>query len=490
MTREVELKLDVDPPSLDAVRHSTALAGLEASAHAQLARYYDTPTGSLSRAGFSLRIRRSGDRHVQTLKLGKKGSAGLFDRQEWEWDVPSLKVDLAVLHDTAAGPLLKRNARLERLFEVETERTSWKEEGIAVTLDEGSLRTDTSETGISELEFEADGAAPDALFALARTIGREAALRLGVLSKAERGQRLADGRIGRIAKAEPVALPEDPTVAQGFSAIANNCLRHYRLNEMVLLDRPDPNALHQARVAMRRLRSSFSFFGNVIRDAEYERLREEVRWFTAKLGPVRNLDVMLKRLPAKMKREEKAVRAALEQAREEAYATAWDAINSQRHRALMLDLLEWLALGSWRGTRKAAAPLTAFAAKRLDRRWRKVRDAGRALDALDAEPRHRLRIDIKKMRYAAEFLADIHRDEGIAGRRKAFLGALEELQEQLGHLNDTATGQDIAGTLSLSVNQQEIVHRLTARAYDEAECLAAAGQAYRQLREAGPYWRS
>ena len=75
--------------------------------------------------------------------------------------------------------------------------------------------------------------------------------------------------------------------------IANACIQHYRLNEPLVIATRDAAALHQTRVAMRRLRSAFTLFRPALHGAEYQRLRNELRWFTAQLGDARNLDVYL-----------------------------------------------------------------------------------------------------------------------------------------------------------------------------------------------------
>src|SRR5688572_27892296 len=83
--------------------------------------------------------------------------------------------------------------------------------------------------------------------------------------------------------------------ARGFAAIAQSCLRHFRLNEPLIIKHREPDALHQARVAMRRLRSALSLFRPAVFDADFPGLREELRWFTGQLGHARNLDVLLLR---------------------------------------------------------------------------------------------------------------------------------------------------------------------------------------------------
>ena len=159
---------------------------------------------------------------------------------------------------------------------------------------------------------------------------------------------------------------------------------------------------------MRRLRTAFSLFRPVIADTEYERLREELRWFTGELGDARNLDVLLNRLATSFEgREGEQLRERLEAARERAYAQVREALASLRLRRLMLDLVAWIETGSWRANEDARKPLAEFAVRRLDRRWRTVRRSGKIVTELEAEPLHRLRIEVKKLRYAIEFTASI-----------------------------------------------------------------------------------
>src|SRR3546814_19805479 len=77
----------------------------------------------------------------------------------------------------------------------------------------------------------------------------------GVQSKAERGYRLT-GPAPTMVKAELVKLAAGMTAADAFRHIAQSCVRQFRLNEALLLAGRDAGALHQVRVALRRLRSA------------------------------------------------------------------------------------------------------------------------------------------------------------------------------------------------------------------------------------------
>ena len=202
--------------------------------------------------------------------------------------------------------------------------------------DEGEIAGGDNSQRLCELELELlDGQAAD-LLAAARQIADEVPMRVGVLSKAERGFALADGTLGRVNKAVPLAVDARMTVGDAFALIAHACIRHYRLNEPLVIATQAPPVLHQARVAMRRLRSAFALFRPAIADGEYLRLREELRWFTSQLGDARNLDVYLER-----ELQERERRALMRQ-RKRAYCQVIAAMGSQRLRDLLLDLVGWL----------------------------------------------------------------------------------------------------------------------------------------------------
>ena len=494
--REVELKLVLDEGAVERLKVHPALNGTEGKTARQVSTYYDTPDQALRSAGFSLRVRTSKGRFIQTVKQQGQGAAGLFDRPEWEEAVEGDQPDFDRAARTPLGPHLGKRTRkqLKPLIRSDMERTSWHltAEGadIEVTLDEGVVVGGKARERIAELELELKSGRAEALIRFAQAIAAQVPLRLGVLTKAERGYRLAAGTAGKATKSEPIQLRRDMSVGDGFSAIAASCLKQFRLNEAIVVASQDPAALHQARVAMRRLRSAFSFFRPVVADEAFGALREEVRWFTDQLGDARNLDVLLKRAPrAKHANpDDVELTRALETARARAYETVLEALASQRLRELMLGLVAWIETGAWRESEAAQVRIDAFGRARLDKRWRKVKRGGSDLRHLDSEPLHRLRIEVKKLRYAVEFMASLeHRDEAIA-RRTALSAALEDLQEHLGELNDLETARALLASLVPAEAMKSADHWLRPSAPQD-DPIDAAEEAYGRLIEAGPFWR-
>jgi inorganic triphosphatase YgiF len=486
MAREIELKLEIDPSTADQLRDHPLLTGREPARNSQLSVYFDTRKNKLRAAGFSLRVRRIGDRFIQTIK-GGSGAAGLFDRDEWEAPVSGLWPEAAAAEGTPIAALLKPAAlrKLVAIVHSEVQRSVWlidhDDSRIELTLDEGVIRGGETEQPLHEIELELKDGKVAALIAVARLLAQLVPLRIGVLSKSERGFALADGLLAKPAKAGPVTVDRSMSAAEGFAAVFHACIRHFRLNEPLIIAARDATALHQARVAMRRLRAAFSLFRPVLRDVEFEPLREELRWFTAQLGEARNLDVYLQRLD-----EDHQDRPRLTADREQAYSTIIDTLGSQRFRDLMLSLVAWVELGKWRGRRKAREPLSLVAGRRIDRLWEKIEPGGAQLKQLAEEPRHRLRIDVKKLRYALEFVARL--DESGGAGRKRFMGALEELQEELGQLNDMATARQISAGIS-GEGDSPAAETHSDPTPEEDRHLARSQAAFRRLRKADPFWR-
>ncbi|WP_260600242.1 CHAD domain-containing protein [Sphingomonas endolithica] len=451
-SEEFELKLEVDPANLAALLGASPLGSDEAVDREQDSVYFDTPEQFLRKAGFSLRVRTVGDNRIQTMKAESAAAAGLFVRPEWERVIDGAEPTL----DDDASPLrsLIPHAELDRLepvFQVKVVRTvalvSREDAIIEVVLDRGQILAGDRSDRVHEIELELKGGAPAALFSLARELDQSAPMRLGVLTKSQRGYRLASTAPDKPVKTSPLELQVGMSTAAGFQAIVGACMRQFRLNEAILVRTGSAGALHQARVALRRLRSALSTFKGVVRDERYDNIRAELRWIAAELGQARNLDVLLERVSGK--EAAKPLRAA----RKKAYAAVQTALASDRLRALMLDVSEWTAMGPWSSnaahTKARAQPIEQFAADALEKHRRRLKRLGRKLDKVGDEERHEARIEAKKLRYATEFFASLFQGKKATRRHRGFHDALEKLQAHLGDLNDLATATAVLAELNL-----------------------------------------
>ncbi len=138
------------------------------------------------------------------------------------------------------------------------------------------------------------------------------------------------------------------------------------------------------------------------------------------LGPARDWDVFLSELlaPVGAARADDADLARLAEAAEAArasgYAQARAAIEAPSYTRYMLQLRHWIEARGWRdaATERGAAwldrPIVDFAAHVLGKRQRKALKLGRQFAQLSAEDRHKVRIALKKLRYATEFFETLY----------------------------------------------------------------------------------
>jgi inorganic triphosphatase YgiF len=456
--------------------------------------YFDTPDLSLQKQGVSLRVRESKGRRVQTLKRG----VGLA-REEHEAAVEGDRPDPTL------GPLqdLLPNGEavaLSPAFDVRVTRRQrlvrYREAEIELALDEGEVRGGERVAPISEVELELKSGKPEALFELARELDAAAPLYLSFDSKSARGQALVAGAPLQARRKERVELPRGTTAAEAFQATARNALGQIAANAAVLREGPDPEAIHQLRVAARRLRSAISTFGPLLGEDEAEAVKTELRWLAQACDAARNLDVLAERIAEAAKGMSPppegldALVAEVEAARGRASAEAADAARSGRFRRLMIDITAWIETGGWlsdeegRDVREQKA--TAFAAHALDRRRRKLRKLARDLEKASDEARHDARIEAKKLRYASETFASLFAEKATS----RFVARLKDLQEELGALNDAATAEPLLAGLDLPPGAAAAAEALTGLQRSEKPGrIHKAVKAFDRLDETPRFWR-
>jgi hypothetical protein len=100
---EVELKLELPPSALPQFRKLPLIRALQASAKrsSQVSVYFDSDQQKLRRHGLVLRVRRIGDRYIQTIKATQ--NSNILTRDEWESEIADGQPDLAQARGTASA---------------------------------------------------------------------------------------------------------------------------------------------------------------------------------------------------------------------------------------------------------------------------------------------------------------------------------------------------------------------------------------------------
>ncbi|CCG41291.1 CYTH and CHAD domain-containing protein [Magnetospirillum molischianum] len=456
--REIELKLGVSPDdiALLSLRPPLSLEGEVPPPPRRMASiYFDTPDFTLAASGISLRVRWTGEGLVQTVKAAGGGSAGLFDRPEWEQQVERPVPDPGHLRSTGLAVFADDFVvgRLSPMFSTQISRTVFRLGGvddgweIEAALDLGEVVAGPLSEPICEVELELLRGTPDRLFRLARQVLDTVPARPLSISKSERGVKLATGDTNRPVKARIPLIGPNLTAAAAFQTIARSCLDHLLVNERCLLATGDAEAIHQMRVALRRLRSAIKVFRPLVVSPRLAEVKGDLRWLLERLGPARDADVFLSEIidPVVHDYPGDAGLAALrdywQSDRDTRLEAAISAVRDRRFAALVLDLTAWVEAGDWLGSpgeaprRKLESPITPFALHRLGKTSRRMlRQGGDSLTRLSPEERHAVRILCKQTRYTAEFFAALVPRKQM----KVFLGELTEVQDALGHLNDIA----------------------------------------------------
>lgn len=439
--------------------------------------YFDTPDFALSAAGVALRVRRLGRRWLQTLKTEGERQGGLSRRAEYEMAVRTGAPDWSRFPAEALAHVAEAlRERIVPVFETRFHRTAWVLERrggaqIEVALDVGEVLAGDRRQPICEIELELKAGRPDALFVLAlEWAGAFGCLPFDV-SKAERGVRLAHGMAAAPVKAAALSLDAGTSVEEGFAAIVQACLAHFQANLPGVLgllpqavEHPeganaeprtiddDIEYVHQARVALRRLRAALRLFRRVC--ALPDELGEELRTLTAALGPARDWDVLVcETLPTIAPHYPDPTRweagmTGLLARRAEVRAAMQAAVGAAQPGAWLLAMQRWLLRRGWRvspgeGTVpedrrfEQLSPLDAWARGALQQGHRRVARGARRFAQLEPAERHALRIAIKRQRYADEFFQTLFSGHAKTAKRQTrYLAVLRDAQDSLGRAND------------------------------------------------------
>jgi len=252
------------------------------------------------------------------------------------------------------------------------------------------------------------------------------------------------------------------SVSDAIKTILRHNLDYLAEWEQAAHSSDDIEGVHQTRVAFRRMRSALTIFRMVIPKAVSESWADEMRNLAGQLGRARDLDVFideaLSSIRGKLSLPGAASLEALVYAqRETVNEEVCNMLDSEQYARFKTEFGSWINNRGWeqadlkiKQRKLREGSLITFAYKVLDRQERRVLEAGAHVDKHSAEEMHRLRIECKKLRYAAEFFSPI-----FAGMDE-FIGHMKGLQNLLGVMNDVAVMHDLLGELLAGVKDPEV----------------------------------
>ncbi|MDE2944342.1 MAG: CHAD domain-containing protein [Gemmatimonadota bacterium] len=453
-TVEVEVKLTGDPVELAAAFND--LGSTRPTRQELLTVYYDTPDGHLRRRGFALRIRRG--RGVRELTLKRDAGDGIT-RDEWTSLLPPAAPEDGAPRldqlppDAPAGDIAIPDAdALNPTFLTDIKRTKKEvrtgDALIEASLDMGRISSGEREAPVAELELELLSGPVGEMLAGARALLEKRRLRIGTRSKAAQGTDLFLGTSPRAVRATRVTLDPADSIDGALAKVVRAASIHVTGNLAPVLEAGDPEGIHQLRVSLRRLRSALLFLKHHL-GSRAANLNREARRALKRLGPARDLDVfVLETLSPVIEANPRVssllrLREAAEGRREAAHASARKLILGRRFNRFVLDLLQ-VADGGGLVVGDGDESLVDTARDRLSARYRSLMKAGHGFDRLTEPERHRVRIALKKFRYACDYSRTLFPGPAT----DPYLKRLSALQDDLGRLNDASVARLISRELA------------------------------------------
>jgi len=404
--------------------------------------YYDTPDLRLARWGASLR-HRSGEGWTVKLPAGREGAMLVRGEHVFPGNgrkPPREAVDLvrAFVRGGQLSPVVRMRT-LRRPVELRDLGGA----PLAEIVDDEVQVLDGSRISSRFREVEVELAEAATTGVLERVLER---LRRAGAETSDPTPKYLRALAGRESQLGPeLALPELDRHASVEALLrhdlASGAMRLFRHDAAVRVGE-DPEAVHQARVATRRLRSTLRTFQGLLELEWTTRLRDELRWLADLLGAVRDADVLLARfqghlaaLPEADATAGQRLLRSLVERREADRERLLGAMGEPRYATLLDDLVAAAAAPAL--LPGADQPADEVMPTLVAKPWRKlsktVRSAGP--DPADEEL-HQIRIRAKRARYAAEAV------EPVIGRpAEGFADAAADLQDVLGDHHDAVVGE-------------------------------------------------
>lgn len=477
MGLESEIKLSLPRRAASLLAAHPLLAGLPATQKKLNNIYYDTPALALHDRRIAVRHRRVGDDCLLTVKSAAPAAGGLAQRHEWENASPPGEFDFSHIDNPALRHQLETlRMQLTPVFATHFMRTTWHvptlQGQVEVALDQGQIEADGRKESICEVEIELLSGQIGALFEVACALQAVLPLHPEVGSKAERGYRLFSGQTIAAVKAQTTPLTPDDCPADAFRHIALACLVHLQGNEYGVRHGDDPEPVHQARVAIRRLRTALRIWRPLLPE-NFLVFDAAWRHLARTLGDARNHDVLLleilrplahafpaqrdvqallRRAQAAGKRQRKAARLAL--------------VAPDYSRLLLEFTSATLSLDAGNQPQ-----LEDFARRCLKRRAKRVAQLTPDLPMPAITMLHPLRIALKRLRYALEFFAGFFPQR----RYQRYHLKICHLLDLLGQLNDHSVAGQLAGSNArldawLAGCSAVLLHQLPQALHDFTAC--------------------
>lgn len=408
--REIEVERKYAVPEGTAIPDFSTLGSISPERlDILVADYYDTPDFALLNSQITLRRRTGGDDagwHLKTPGIGDLRNEVRMPLKRGRRIPSALRAEIA--HIVEDRPLLP-------VVRIRTERTTtdlFGEDGasraeiVSDVVDATVLRDDVSvHERWAEIEVELASKETEATFEEIEVMLSEAGI-----SRSDSPSKLAH----ILTDVPPLRQPgeHDTAIEVAVAALADHFGRFQALEGEVAVDAPD--AVHQARISLRRMRSILQIYKKVFDRGDAKRLRDELRWAGEKLGGPRDSEVIREEFTEVLDKLDPSeivgpvrerIESTLEARHEREFAKLTLAMASPRWDSVYAQATEFIteSPASNRGRRPAGKTLGRLAGESVERVAERDKVARKRPE--DLEGWHEVRKGAKGARYAHEVLA-------------------------------------------------------------------------------------
>ncbi|PSJ41417.1 inorganic triphosphatase [Zobellella endophytica] len=413
--------------------------------------YFDTAELALRRMDAGLRIRSQDGELEQTIKLAGSQVGGLHQRPEYNVALTEHSPDLSRFpaHIWPAGvePESLQQA-LQPLFCTDFTRQRWllgvaDGSEIELAFDRGEIRVQGRQEPILELELELVRGDASQLFELADILVKQGGLRLGAVSKAQRGYRLAGlSPAPALRPLEHIPLAGHESCEQAMVRLLHQGLRHWQFHEEAWVTTPGIDWLVQLREGVSLVHQILLMFGGLVSHRVNSAWIDDLLWLQQQLSWLDKAQMLghlsaekghyLRRLDC-----QKALLAELaeQQAQLPDEPQLRELLHGPRYGRLMLGLTHWLYRQDWRAglseeqVAKLAAPVAGLARQLMDDSWQTLRRSALGDERLGRERYIQQKGKLRRNLLVGLCFGELYPAEARMGFRMPWLDILRGIED-------------------------------------------------------------
>ena len=248
--------------------------------------YFDTDNRLLREMDMGLRVRSCDGRAVQTIKTAGRVIGGLHQRPEYNEPIEGTQPDLARFNQKIwpkECDIKQLEESLLPIFSTDFVRQTWLVEMdddtlIEVAYDRGFIETNQGKIDISEVELELIKGDEKKLFIFGDKIAELPEVRLGNVSKAQRGYMLLNNTSFDVKPLESSPITANMSIQQALLTNIQHGLKHIQYHENCYTESCQHVALSELFVGIKFIHQNLTLFKQQFPDLHDQEWVDDLHW--------------------------------------------------------------------------------------------------------------------------------------------------------------------------------------------------------------------